>query len=338
MAGAEAALCAMQVRLTLDDLASERAFVAAVDRTVDMALPALAGADHRLLVFPEDIGHFIPLLYAPRAARRQPTMTRAMAFVAARHPLRLARAMWDGHTLDVQKGLMLSTMPAADRLMRAVFADVARRTNAFVVAGTHLRAAAGAVTNTSYTFGPDGALIAVTNKVNLVPGLEDHRPGGVDLARGQLEQMPLVSTPFGGLATVVCYDGFFVSHTRDEPEFVPVCPYVDDLGARVIANPSANPWPWRGPWLYAFPGGPQTRDVQWQTEGLAGSMASLHNVRYGVTAHLCARILDFQFDGPSEILRRTDGPPGDPSNVEVVARAIDHESEQIVVARVPVRD
>ena len=335
--GEEGALCAIQLVLSADDFKTERRYRAAIERAVEVALPGLEGARHRLLVFPENTGHFIPLLHAPRAARYQPTLTRAMALLVATRPLRVARAMWDSRTLDIQRGLMLDAMPAADALMRSVFSAVARQTGAYVVAGSHLRAQADAVTNTSYTFAPDGRLLAATNKVNLVPGLEDHRPGGVGLARGQREQLPVVETPFGRLSTLICYDGFCVPHTRDEPEFTPLGRYVDELGARVIANPSANPWPWRGPWFHAQPGDRRTRDQQWCGEGLAGSMAGLRNVRYGVTAHLCARILDLAFEGPSEILTRVErAAPDGQTSVGVLARASDHKRLDAVIARVPV--
>lgn len=343
----EVALCAVQLALGMADFASERHYRAAIERALATASVATAGARHRLFVFPENTGHFIPFIHAPRAARSQPSLTRAMALLAARHPLRLAGAMVGARTRDLQKALMLDILPAADALMRSIFSMAARQARAYIVAGSHLLARAGTVTNTSYTFGPDGALLGTTSKVNLVPHLEDHRPGGTDLARGHAGELAVIDTPFGGLATLICYDGFHVPHTRDEPEFAPVGPHIDALGARVIANPSANPWPWRGRWLYAVPDGPQTRDRQWRCEGLPGTMARLRRVRYGVTAHLCAEILDFRFEGPSEILarrdERADDMPYQPAGlaadrmdrVEVLARAADERSGQVVVAHVP---
>jgi len=151
--------------------------------------------------------------------------------------------------------------------------------------------------------------VATTDKVNLVPGMEDGAPKGLHLARGDLERLPVVETPFGKVATLICYDGFSVAHTTLE-RFVPVG---ERLAARggvaVAANPAANPWKWLGPWppvssvaLTSPASEHATRAVQWRTEGLPSSLAQTHFARHGVTAHLVGRVLDLRFEGVSEIL------------------------------------
>jgi hypothetical protein len=324
----------VQLELSMRDFAGEASYRRAIELAAEQALErvrAVAGdARHRLLVFPENVGHFVPLVYAPRLAHTQPTVTRAMAVLAARHPLRLARAMWSGGTLDAERGLMLATMPRAEALVRNVFSGLARRHRAYVVAGSHLSAHGGQVSNTSFTFDATGRLVATTNKVNLVVGMEDDSPGGVDLARGHEHGLPIVHAPFGALATLICYDGFHVPHTQNEPKFVFMGERAAARGARIIANPSANPWPWNEGWVHARPGDHTLRYEQWQREGLPGSLALLEpGVRYGVTAHLCARILDFHFHGRSEILERTD------TGVHVLASADSADRGEAVVARVP---
>ena len=62
--------------------------------------------------------------------------------------------------------------------------------------------------------------VATTDKVNLVPGMEDGAPKALHLARGDVERLPVVDTPAGKLATLICYDGFHTPHTTLE-RFVP---------------------------------------------------------------------------------------------------------------------
>lgn len=324
----ELALAAIQLELSIDDFAGESAYRSAIERAAERAADHCGQLANRLFVFPESIGHFIPLVYAPAPARRQKTVQRAMAIMAARHPAKIAQAMLAARTLDAERGVMLAVMPAADRLMRDLFARVARRHRAHVVAGSHLRASGGVVTNTSYTFDPEGRLAATTHKVNLVPFLEDDSPGGARLASGHRGDLPVVRAPWGDFATLICYDGFCTPHTRAEPRFVNMGARADELGVHVIANPAANPWPWYGPWVHAQPGGEMLRHEQWRSEGLPATMAGLGGVVYGVTAQLCARILDFDFHGQSEILANTaDG-------VRAIARASSHDRGEVVVANV----
>jgi predicted amidohydrolase len=221
-------------------------------------------------------------------------------------------------------------MPAADRLMREVFSAVARRHRAFVVAGSHLRPAAGALTNTSYTFDPLGRLVATTHKANLVPGMEDDAPGGLGLARGHAGRLPVVDAPWGRLATLICYDGFCRPHTPNE-RFVFMGERADALGVDVIANPSANPWPWNQRWVFAPPGSRLLRREQWQSEGLPATLRGLGRVRYAVTAHLCAEIFDLRFEGTSQIMARNSSH----SDIQVLCQATSETAAQTIIARVP---
>lgn len=341
------ALAAVQLRLGVDDLASESAFSRCIERAAERAAQACAGAEHRLLVFPECTGHFIPLIHAPalirswvrREARRQAgntpvlTVDRAMAALALGRPVPVLRSMWRAGTLDASRAVLLAFMPAADALMRQVFSAVARRHHAFVVAGSHLSPAAGAfvLTNTSYTFDPHGRVVATTHKANLVPGLEDDSPGGLGLARGDAWGLPVVDAPWGRLATLICYDGFRVPHTPHE-RFVCMGERADALGVDVIANPAANPWPWNERWVFAPPGSQRLRREQWRDEGLPATLRGLGRVRYGVTAHLCAEILDLQFEGKSQILARS----GADNDIQVLGEATGEAAADVVAARVPV--
>ncbi|MBA3452361.1 MAG: hypothetical protein H0T42_04610 [Deltaproteobacteria bacterium] len=204
-----------------------------------------------------------------------------------------------------------------------------------MIAGSHLRLGAGGdLTNASFCFAPDGRLLSTTDKVNLVPGLEDRAPKALGLARGDAERLPIVDTPFGRLCTLICYDGFREPHTTLE-RFEPMGPRLAARGGvAVVANPAANPWPWHEAWPppslrsggeRAGSGEGGTREAQWQREGLPGSLAEVPFARWGITAHLVGRVLDLRFDGQSEILERT------ASGVRCLARAERHDAGGHVV-------
>lgn len=330
MSGDELALVAVQARLDVDALRSPEAFGARMTALAAQAADASAGAAHRLFVFPEDLGHFALLAFAPEAARRRATVDGAVGVLAATRPLALLGAALRYGAVSPTRAALLALCPAAQQLMYRTFGVAARRHRATIVAGSMLRTTAdGRVHNSSQTFGPDGALRAITDKVNLVPGMEDTSPTGLGLARGDADGVPVVRAAWGALATLICYDAFCEPHTRNE-RFAAMGPRVDAAGVDVIANPSANPWPWDSAWVFNEPGEGLLRGDQWRREGLPATLRGLRHARYGVTAHLTGRVLDRSFEGPSEVLERRGG------DVRVLARARSVTDEEIVVARVPV--
>ena len=323
-------IAAVQLRLSLAELASEGAFQRAVWRAAQAASDAVKGADHRLFVYPEAVGHLAVLARASAFARRRATLSGAVAAIAARRPAAVLAGMWEARKVNPRAGAVAAIADETEALVRETFAEVARRHGATVVAGSHFcRTGQGGVTNRSFTFDPAGALVGVTDKVNLVPGLEDDAPGGLGLTAGRADAIPVLKTGFGRLATLICYDGFAVAHTPAE-RFACAASIVDDAGADVVANPAANPWPWHGPWALGRPGDERLRREQWAEEGLPAALAGLRRVRYGVTAQLCAEVLDVRFDGRSQILERRGG-----DGVRVVAEAKTHDQADIVAAAVP---
>ena len=322
------ALIAVQLELTVDALGGGDRLRAHVDAAADAAVAAAPAAPDRLIVFPEATGHLVPLALGPAAARRARGVDQALAAAAVRRPLAVLRGLVAARRPSPTHAVILALAPAADRWMRDTFAAIARRHRATVVAGSHLRARPdGSIANSSYTFDPEGRLVATTDKVNLVPFLEDRR-GGLGLAGGDAAEVPVVDCGWGRLATLICYDGFTEPHTQGE-RFTPVAPVVDAAGADVIANPAANPWPWRLGWIHAEPGEHLLRCDQWRREGLPASLAALRHARWGVTAHLVARVLDLRFEGTSEILRR------DGDAVTTLARADHHDRGGHLAAVIP---
>jgi predicted amidohydrolase len=301
-----------------------------------------------VLVFPEHIGTFLALGLLGRLGGRLSTLDAAIALACARLPGRTAAAaarLLRGPRRVAALPTLAALHAVAPRVERAyerTFRDLAVAAEATIVAGSVLLprprdpadprdddTLRDAVYNVSFTYGPDGALLSETRKVNLVPILET----SLGLTPGAPEALRVAGTPAGPLGTLVCYDGFCVPHTRAEPGFRAVGPRLE--GARILAQPAANPWPWEERWVHAPPGDPIRRSEQWRAEGLERQLRDLHGVRYVVTAHLSGQVLDQRFEGPSVILERA---PGDGS-VRVLASATsasyrDRRSE-IVHARVP---
>ena len=302
-------LVAIQLEIGEAVLASPDAYRRAID---DAAAGAVQpGADHRLIVFPEDAGHLALYALAPAASRRQKTLAGALGAAAIRRPLDVLRGVAVAHTLDPRHAAMAALAPDADKFWRGTFGPLARRHAAYVVAGSHLRLApGGALTNASMLFDPDGRLVATTDKVNLIVGVEDGAPGGLGLARGNSARLPFADAPFGKLCTLIGYDASAVPDTALE-RFDPVVEHVAARGGvDVIANPCANPQP------------------RAARAGLPATLAAAALARLGVTAHLVGRILDLEWAGASEIVVR------DADGVRALARAADPTRGGHVTARV----
>ena len=299
------ALIAVQLEVSPEVLASGDVYRRHID---DAAVRALAGvqADERFVVFPELAGHLALLSLAPPLAQKAKTLGAALAASAVRRPLEVLRGVASTRVLDPKHAVLAALAPDGERFWRSVFGPLARKHRAYVVAGSHVRLAAnGALTNASLLFAPDGRCLATTDKVNLVPGMENAAPGALGLARGDRE-VPIVGTTFGRVATLICYDGFHVPHTSQE-RFDPMPERIARRGGvEVVANPAANLWPWTGGWPPPKLASPRstfsTRAEQWQCEGLPGSLAAEPFARWGVTAQLVGQVLDLVFQGASEVV------------------------------------
>ncbi len=322
------ALVAVQLEIGSDVLASADAYRLHLEGAAARAVATTGDADARLVVFPEVAGHLALYALAPRAAHRAKTLTAALAASAVRHPFGVLRGVATTRLLDARHAVLAAIAPDGERWWKSVFGPLAKQHGAYIVAGSHLRLGNdGALTNASFLFGPDGRLLATTDKVNLVPGIEDAARGALALARGDA-QIPIVDTALGRVATLICYDGFREPHTRTE-RFVAMGPLLAERkGVEIVANPAANPWPWRGPWKFNDPGETLSREEQWDLEGLPGSLERTPFARYGITAHLVGNVLDLSYEGASEILERQG------SVIRRLARAEHHDRGGHVTALV----
>lgn len=323
------ALIAVQLEVTADVVTSAEVYRAHLEGATERALAAAGPAEVRVVVVPEIAGHLALLALAPPSAHKAKTLGAALGAAAVRRPLDVLRGVATTRLLDPRHAVLAALAPDGERYWRSVFGPLARRHGAYVIAGSHLRLGPGGdLTNASFCFGPDGRLLSTTDKVNLVPGIEDRAPKALGLARGSADKLPIIDTPFGRLCTLVCYDGFREPHTSLE-RFEPMGPRLAARGGvTVVANPAANPWPWHDAWppasLRAGGNGNEagetgTREAQWQREGLPGSLEEVPFARWGITAHLVGHVLDLRFAGQSEILERT------ATGVRCLARAEHHD-------------
>ena len=338
-------LAACQVHISPDTYASEAHFEAMLDRIGSRLSAARTKRDGQyvypcLAVFPETIGAFLPLVDLLDCVRDAKTTDDALGRVARKSLVSIAKAMVRGKTVHPTVAFLLSAAPEVRRIYRNTFSRFARRYGVWTVAGSALLPrnaygdladsflpADGRVYNTSYIFDPDGRHVGVVRKVNLVPTVEDE----VGLSAGHKGDLWPVSTPFGSVGTLICYDGFRVAHTPSEPDFRALLPHYDDHGCRIVAHPAANFWPWENTWTFQGVEGSMKRHEQWLSEGLLSQMDRhpLQSIRYAVTAQLLGQVFDNRFDGRSHILERT------PQGARIIAEAqrgdLSPDAEEVVL-------
>jgi predicted amidohydrolase len=319
------------------DRMGKRLDAARTTRSNEYVYPCLA-------VFPEMIGTFLPLVNRLDLVRDAKTTDEALGRVARGAVWNIIGAMIRGKTLHRTRAFLGAVAPEVRRMYRNAFSRFAQRYNAWTVAGSVLlpRNACGdladdflpsdgRIYNTSYIFNPRGRHVGVVRKVNLVPTVEDT----MGLSPGYKHDLWPVSTPFGPIGTLICYDGFRIAHTSNEPQFCPLLSHFDDHGCRIVAQPAANFWPWEDPWTFQGATGAMKRREQWIAEGLLSQMEQtpLASLQYAITAQLIGQIFDNHFDGRSQILERTangarvlaEAPRGDisPETETVVLQVVD---------------
>lgn len=328
-------LFALQPRVSLEDYASPAAF-AARHRALAAKVDALRARDASgqprypaLVVWPESVG--APLLFLDHVnrVRRSTSLPAALKRVVRAEAWGVWKAWREFQPPSLTECLYAARAPLVHRTLRDTFSGIARDFGLWVVAGSALLPASrrgpdtpdfepfsARTYNTSYTFSPEGHCVAAARKANLVPSWED----GLHLSPGRPEDLPVLQTPFGRLATLIGYDGFAQPSTRDEPWFVPCAQLLDALRVGVLAHP-------------AIQAGPRTAQVpgeRWPQEGLPAQLRTLRNVRYVVSAQQVGSLFGGTFEAASHILERTDS-----GDVRVLAQAQATQEEDVVHATVP---
>lgn len=185
-----------------------------------------------LVVFPEDIGTGLVALGTPSAARASSLQT-AMLAVGLRNicrvlPYRLRR-------ISTPRALLMAVAGRMREVYVGTFSELAARHSVFIAAGSvllpHENDNSGRVYNTFHLFGPDGAIIDTTDKLNLV---DMESAGGLDLTPGAPADLSVWQTPIGTFAPIICFDAWdtdLVGRLVAE-------------GAQMLLVPSANPLTW----------------------------------------------------------------------------------------------
>ena len=282
------------IELAIDEavLASGEAYRQHLEQAAEAAVTTRASDSARVIVFPELAGHLALYALAGPAAHKAKTVAGALAAAAVRKPLEVLRGFTQMRRLDGRHAVLSALAPDGEKWWKSVFAPLAKKLDAYVVAGSHLRLGLdGELTNASLLFAPSGELVAVTDKVNLNPGVEDAARGGLGLARGKLDALVVTPTAFGSLATLIGYDAATEPRSPNE-RFVSLPQHLARRGGvTVLANPAMD-----------------------LPEGLEMTLEVETCARFGVTARLAGAVLDLSFEGGSVILERV-GP-----EVRVLAR------------------
>ncbi|QDE66824.1 MULTISPECIES: carbon-nitrogen hydrolase family protein [Myxococcus] len=328
-------LFALQPRVSLEDYASPAAF-AARHRALAAKVDALRARDAAgqprypaLVVWPESVGAPLLFLGHVHRVRRSTSLQGALKRVVLSEVWGVWNAWSDFRPPSLTECLYAARAPLVHRTLWNTFSGIARDFGLWVVAGSALLPASrrgedspdfepfsARTYNTSYTFSPEGNCVAASRKANLVPSWED----GLHLSPGRPEDLPVLQTPFGKLATLIGYDGFAQPHTRDEPWFVPCAQYLDAMRVDVLAHPDLHAGPWTRP----------AQGERWRHEGLPAQLRTLRNVRYVVSAQQVGSLLGGTFEATSHILERTAS-----GDVRVLAQAQTTQEEDVVHATVP---
>jgi len=292
--GSMVRLAAVQPRWRAEDYASSERFA---DRVVDLTVRAAAGAPGPALVaFPELWA--LPLLATAGGVGDR---LDDGLLAAARALLRRRGSRWTA--LALRRRWRWSQAAYADLALGAyamwteAFARAASATGATLVAGTGFfptvayEAARGLhvvdprVHNLALLVAPTGAVVARAPKVFLTQGLERR----VGLARGRLEDLPVVDTPVGRVAIAVCLDGWY-HHVIER---------LDGLGAQVLVQPSANAARWTRPW----PPDPRIDEGDaWLEHGLRAGLTGRAHLRYGINPMLVGHLPPLALEGRSTVV------------------------------------
>lgn len=250
-------------------------------------------ADPDLIVFPEDIGTGLVGL-GTSFVREASSLRHAIVAIGIRN---LGRAL---HlllrpSLSVPRALLLAMAEQMREVYVGTFSELAAACGVHIAAGTtllpHEDGGDGAVYNTFFLFGTDGAILETAHKANLI-SLETK--DGLDLTPGRREDINVWHTRIGSFAPVICYDAWdreLVGRLVNE-------------GAQMLLVPAANPERW------------DERVCSERREGMYARVAEFGVP--GVEPFAVGHLAGLPFEGRSWILEPD---PDGPDGVRTIARA-----------------
>ncbi len=300
--GISASIAAVQMQFRLEDYRSAEAFrerIGGLARAVRQRAPK----GDLLMVFPEDVG--LGLMFTQDFERVQTckTIVEAGMRLMERHQINFLTA--EGGFAGATRRLMRTLSPFVERIYHEAFAEAARATGAWIVAGSAPIAQGDCVYNVCYTYNPRGERVLIQRKINLVP-LEQEL--GLNLCAAP-QETPTVDAPVGRLGVLICLDGFYHElidqHAR--------------RGVRVLAMPSYNPLPWT-----------KEEAQGWESGLLAG--VQKHSDMIGVNPMGVGGFFDVRAEGQSSIVAaRARTPDGS----GYLARARSKDQEEILIYATP---
>lgn len=310
-------LFCVQPYMEPEDYFTREAFYHKIDRYFLAAQNQRNPGHPAVIVFPEDIATFLLLEGHRDLLQNVSTMNQAFTAIGKNQMAGLLWTMLQYGTLRMKRAFFTRGASRLWNVWHGTMARLAHDYQMTVVAGSALipesrwrydsnrfMPHSAKVYNLSFTVGPDGHVLYTTRKVNLVPTQEDVlelTPGPPEAAS---QTMTLPGTKIE-MATAICYDAFCKPHTSQEPKFVNVLDALDQRGARLVAQPSANPWRWQDPWPLDPTQARRPRHQQWDEEGSLASLEKCRRVEIVVNPQLLFDFLDIHFDGQSRILART---------------------------------
>lgn len=318
-------LVGVQARMTLDDYACGEAFRRKIGALMEQAVRAADPDWPTLVVFPEAIGLYLSLV--PFHYRRLAGATSLAAAARALLPV-MPRWAWQALCRGRLSPAVIALEHAveAEAIYRETFSELSALYRVYVVAGSAYlpyvdhdpiggsRMLSRRAQNTTYTFGPTGAVLGRTHKVHFAPGLE----AKLGLTAGTPEALQPVRTAIGNIGVLICMDGFYRS----------LWERLDGLGAHVLAMPSYEMSRWeQRSWL-----DPQiTQGEQWLRDGMPLLIQGRENIRYGVNAMLVGDVLGLWAEGRTTICANTGDPRPWPPDA-IIAMAPDPAGEAVVAA------
>ncbi|PSR35050.1 MAG: hypothetical protein C7B46_02520 [Sulfobacillus benefaciens] len=308
-------LFAIQPYMSLEDYATHSAFYCKLRSLIEAAHLMRNPQNPALAVFPEDLATFLVVANRVGVIESATTMDEAFSRIGTRLMPNIVYTMARFRTRSLKRAFFTWAAPQVWRIWYQTMTELAKTYHMTIVAGSalmpenrlglntaHFAAQSADIYNFSFTVDPSGQVVYHTKKVNLVPTQEDV----LDLTPGPLESA-LASCAWNGipLATSICYDGFSMPHTTTEPKFCSLIPLLDTRGVRLVAQPSANPWPWQDRWVFASKQDQRTRQQQWMAEGSYLALQNCQSIEVIVNPQILLDMLDIHFDGSSMIIART---------------------------------